>query len=322
MSPKQSGDPQLHPECLACLAEQSVVVGLSGGRDSVALLLLLHDAGVPLLACHVHHGIRGAQADADAAFCEQLCRRLGVPLRCVYIDAPALAREQHLSLETAARLARRRAFAEAACAAGTKLVALAHHEDDRAETALFNLARGAAGPRSMAPVHQAEGLIWLRPLLDCSRAQITRMLQQRGCPWCEDATNAIPDVSRNIIRHEVIPALDKALGRRTAPIIARSAAVQQSTAEALEEALSLLPLTDPQGRLFLPGLETRSRAFVLAVLRHYLLTCGVPDPSLATAERVADILPPTAPNSRCPLPGGYLALRRQKRLIVLPPGAK
>ena len=321
MSPKQSGDPQLHPECLACLAGQSVVVGLSGGRDSVALLLLLHEAGVPLLACHVHHGIRGAQADADAAFCEQLCRRLGGPLRCVDIDVPALAREQHLAPETAARLARRRVFAEAACAAGTKLVALAHHEDDRAETAVFNLARGAAGPRSMVPVHQAEGLIWLRPLLDCSRAQITRMLQKRGCPWCEDATNAVPDVSRNIIRHEVLPALDKALGRRTAPIIARSAAVQQSTAEALEEALSLLPLTDPQGRLFLPGLETRSRAFVLAVLRHYLLTCGVPDPSLATVERLADILPPTAPSSRCPLPGGYLALRRQKRLIILPPGA-
>lgn len=321
MSPGRPGEPPLHPECLACMAGRPVVVGLSGGRDSVALLLLLREAGASLLACHVHHGIRGAQADADAAFCEQLCRRLGVPLRCVYIDAPALAREQHLSLETAARLARRRAFADAACSAGTKLVALAHHEDDRAETSLFNLARGAAGPRAMAPVHRAEGLIWLRPLLNCSREQITRMLQQRGCAWCEDATNAIPDVSRNIIRHEVIPALDKALGRRTAPIIARSAAVQQSTAEALEEALSLLPLTDPQGRLFLPGLETRSRAFVLAALHYYLRSCGVPDTSLATAERVADILPATSPNSRCPLPGGYLALRRQKRLIVLPPGA-
>jgi tRNA(Ile)-lysidine synthase TilS/MesJ len=114
-------------------------------------------------------------------------------------------------------------------------VALAHHADDQAETVLFRLARGAAGLRGMQPVHVAAGITWVRPLLGLRRAEITAWLQQIGQPWRDDATNDVPDVARNALRLEVLPALNKALGRDVTPILGRSARLQAETLDALAE---------------------------------------------------------------------------------------
>ena len=137
------------PEPFDCPREP-VVIGLSGGRDSVALLRMLAMRGVPMQACHVHHGIRGEAADGDAQFCRELCRQFDVPFAEYRVDVPAKAKQSGESLETTARRERRRILVEHALSVGFRAVALAHHADDQAETVLFNLARGAAGLRGSA----------------------------------------------------------------------------------------------------------------------------------------------------------------------------
>lgn len=304
-----------HPACIPHL-HGAVLVGLSGGRDSVALLHVLLQQGCCVHACHVHHGIRGAAADADAEFCRTLCERLNVPFEQHRINVPALAEARRVSLETAARTARRELLAAAAARCGTNCVALAHHADDQAETVLFRLARGAAGYRGMQPIHAAQGILWLRPLLEYTRSDITHYLETMGESWVEDATNAVADVARNRIRLEALPALNRALERDVAPVLNRSAAQQADTLAALAEALDLLPLTDPQGRLYLPALAERSPAFRRAVLHHYLTRAGVPGLTHAHICAVDAILSPDSPGHSVNLPGGYRAVRRQKRLLV------
>ena len=304
-----------HPACLPHL-HGAVLVGLSGGRDSVALLHVLLQQGCCVHACHVHHGIRGTAADADAEFCRTLCERLNVPFEQHRINVPALAEARRVSLETAARTARRELLAAAAARCGTNCVALAHHADDQAETVLFRLARGAAGYRGMQPIHAAQGILWLRPLLEYTRSNITHYLEALGESWVEDATNAVADVARNRIRLEVLPALNRALERDVAPILNRSAAQQADTLAALAEALDLLPLTDPQGRLYLPFVQQQPQALRKAILHHYLQAHAVPQIDetmvLALDSMICDT---SAPARRC-LPGGLMAARRQKRLCI------
>lgn len=304
----------------ACLPyfRQPLVVGLSGGRDSVALLLLLKQQGCAVHACHVHHGIRGAEADADADFCRQLCQQQDIPFSCTYVDVPALAKESGQSLETAARMARRRILADAARDGGGHAVALAHHADDQAETVLFRLARGAAGARGMRAVHEAEGILWLRPLLSCTRAQLTAWLEGQGQGWKEDSTNAVPDVARNRIRLEALPALDKALGRHVAPILNRSARMQEETSDALDAALHLLQAsyTDPQGRLYLPFVKQQPPALRKAIVHRYLKLRRIPGITEAIIQQLDDILMSTAAPSRLNLPGGSQARRAHQRLFL------
>ena len=272
-----------------------------------------------LHACHVHHGIRGDEADADASFCAELCAEWEIPLHTERVDIPALAAERGTSLETTARVERRRILQQVAASVGEDaVIALAHHADDQAETVLFRLARGAAGLRGMRPVHRAEGHVWLRPLLGCTRAQITDFLRSIGQPWREDSTNAVADVVRNRLRLEVMPALNRAMGRDVTPIINRSARLHEESLDALEIALSQLPLTDPQGRLYLPTLLDKPEAYRKAVIWRYLQQEGVSGVCEAMVQQVDAILAPGARSSRVNLPGGLRAVRRQKRLIIEP----
>lgn len=309
---------QPEPACLPWL-QHPIVVGLSGGRDSVALLCMLVAWGCAVQACHVHHGIRGEEADADAAFCADLCAALNIRLHTERVDVPALAAARGTSLETTARVERRRIMKQVADRAGACVsIALAHHADDQAETIIFRLARGAAGLRGMRPVHRAEGHVWLRPLLGCTRAQITDFLRSIGQPWREDSTNAVADVVRNRLRLEVLPALNRAMGRDVTPIINRSARLHEESLDALEIALSQLPLTDPQGRLYLPTLLDKPAAYRKAVIRRFLHRHGVSGVCETMVLQVDAILNPTAPTSRLDLPAGLRAVRRQKRLIIEP----
>ena len=300
-------------------AGSRVALGLSGGRDSVALLRLLVMRGVQVCACHVHHGIRGAAADADADFCAALCRELadkGVVYEQHRVDVPALAAASGDSLETVARHERRRLLVSFARRHDCPAVALAHHADDQAETALFHLARGSAGLCGMHPVSKQLGVLWLRPLLGCRRNDITAWLQGLGQPWREDATNAVPDVARNALRLEVLPALSRAMGRDVTPVLCRSARLQGEVAEALQTALEQLPLLDPQGRLYLPALVGMPPAFRKAVVHYYLRRCGVSGISEGHVLAVCALLEPGSTANMHNLPGNQRARRAQKRLWI------
>lgn len=307
--------PALSPATLPLLG-RGVVLGLSGGRDSVALLHLMVRERIAVRACHVHHGIRGEAADADAAFCQELCAECGVPCEVAHIDAPALAAAWHCSLETAARQARRQQLVDCAARHGLEVIALAHHADDQAETALFRLARGAAGWRAMQEIFEAQGMIWVRPLLHCRRVELTSWLSMQGIPWREDATNAETDAARNKLRHTVLPALNEALERDVAPVICRSARLQAETLQALDELLASQPYKDPQGRLYIPYLKGKSPALRKAVIRRYLRECGVCDLSEKMVLEIDALLPPDALQHCLMLPGGRIARRSHRRLVI------
>ncbi|MFI3243975.1 MAG: tRNA lysidine(34) synthetase TilS [Akkermansia sp.] len=309
----------LHPDCQAFLeAGTPILLGLSGGRDSVALLHLLVGQGCAVIARHLNHGIRGAEAEADAAFCQQLCAKLGVDYDQEQLDIPALAQEAGQSLELAARKHRRAYLMAQARATGCASIALAQHADDQAETVLFRLARGAAGLRGMLPVSSYEGLTLLRPLLNWRRSDITQYLQTRGQTWREDASNESCEHSRNALRHQVLPAYAEAMGRDIVPIINRSAALQAETAVALQESLQLLRphFYDPQGRLYLPALEAAKPELVRALLCDYLQGQGIPDISAKLVRDIQDMLPADAVRYSLNLPGGKQFRRAHQRGFI------
>lgn len=196
-----------------------VIAAVSGGADSVCLLLVLHKLsrtmGFSLKAVHVEHGIRGEESLRDAAFTEALCRELGIAFSCCSVDAPAFAAETHQSLEEAARELRYRSLLSEAEAFGADRIAVAHHADDCAETVLFHLARGTGlrGLGGILPVTErraeTSGRVYkvIRPMLALTKAEILAWLDGKGQDYCIDSTNQDESYARNRIRGSVIPQL-------------------------------------------------------------------------------------------------------------------
>lgn len=184
-----------------------IAVGVSGGADSVALLRFLAalrpQFGWVLVVCHIHHGLRGAEADRDECFVRALAEQLGLPCAVSRIDAAALALRDHISVEEAGRMARYAFFAQTAGEGGR--IATAHTLDDSIETVLMNLVRGT-GLRGLCGIPRIRGNI-VRPLLDCTRAEVEDYLGALGQPYCTDSTNLTDDYTRNRIRHDILPRL-------------------------------------------------------------------------------------------------------------------
>jgi tRNA(Ile)-lysidine synthase len=203
---------------------ETVLVAVSGGADSVALLDLLHEVSpvlrLSLHAAHVHHGLR-PEAESDADFVGHLCERLAVPY---HLERVAVRREPPWEgLEAEARRARYSALLARARALGAHRVATGHTADDQAETVLMRLLQGA-GPRGLAGILPARGPV-IRPLLETRRREIERYLRERGLGWVEDTTNRDPRLLRNRIRHEVLPLLGEVWGAGVVESLCRSAAV-------------------------------------------------------------------------------------------------
>ena len=188
-----------------------LLVALSGGADSVALLTLLcarrEADDLTLTAAHFHHGIRGAEADRDAEFCRELCARLGVQHIEGRGDVPALARARSIGMEAAAREARYAFLLKAQAQCGADWIALAHHMDDQAETVLMHLLRGA-GPDGACGMARLERNLY-RPLLDTPKSALREYLAANGIPWREDGTNADSGTPRNALRLNVLPEIEK-----------------------------------------------------------------------------------------------------------------
>jgi tRNA(Ile)-lysidine synthase len=205
-----------------------LAVGLSGGADSVALLCALNDRagelGLVLHAAHLHHGLRGAEADADLAFARDLASRLNLPFHEARVDTAAEARatppspnsenrpnKPNESIETAARRLRYRWFRDLMAAGKVDAVATAHTRDDQAETVLAKFLRGA-WTEGLSGIHpkldSPEGPI-VRPLLGATRAEVEAFLHARNQSWREDSTNRHLTYTRNRIRHDLLPDLEK-----------------------------------------------------------------------------------------------------------------
>ena len=220
-----------------------VAVALSGGADSVALLLLLlelQQRGELVVAgvAHLNHQLRGEAADEDERFCVELARSTNVPIECGRADVRAKARDERRSIEDAARAARYAFLTEAARRLDAVAVAVAHSLDDQAETFLLRLIRGS-GSRGLGGIRPTAGLI-IRPLLDIRRLELREYLAAAAATFREDDTNADVSIPRNRVRHELLPYLQREFSPGISEVLAREAASAREDEEKLEaEAIDL-----------------------------------------------------------------------------------
>lgn len=212
-----------------------IIVGLSGGADSVILLQVLGELRdqyrLRLCAVHVNHGIRGAEAARDELFSENYAGELGIPFRKFAGDVPAMAAERHVGVEEAGREFRYGCMEKVREELGYDVIAVAHHRDDQAETILLHMLRGS-GLRGMGGMlSRRDGII--RPLLCVGKEEILSALAERGIGYCQDSSNEEIRYRRNRIRREVLPLLQE-VQERAAEHLARLGEEMQEVAAYLE----------------------------------------------------------------------------------------
>ncbi len=191
-----------------------VLVGVSGGADSVALLYVLRELGFECVAGHVNHNLRGAASDGDERFVAELGARLGVEVMVRSVDVRGYAATGKVSIETAARELRIGSLAEMAMERRCAAVATAHHGDDDVETVVHRILRGT-GFRGLAGIraeNELAGVRFVRPMLIVGRDEVESFLDERGIRWRVDHTNAEVDFTRNWVRHLLLPYLEEEYG--------------------------------------------------------------------------------------------------------------
>lgn len=215
----------------------SVIVGVSGGADSVCLLSVLKNLqmsmDLKLTAVHIHHGLRGEAADRDRDFVIQLCQTLHVPCECFQTDIREMAQAQHLSEEEAGRLFRYECFEQVRQQKQASKIAVAHHMDDQAETVLLNLFRGS-GLKGMAGIPAVRDVI-VRPLLKISRSDIEEYLKKHQIAYRNDATNFETEYTRNRIRLDILPYVTEHINPAAVSHIAETAAIAADICRYIEK---------------------------------------------------------------------------------------
>lgn len=242
--------------------DKPCLIALSGGADSVSLLLALLHLGYKTEACHCNFHLRGSESVRDEQFCVSLCERLGVPLHRIHFDTKQYASLHKVSIEMAARELRYRYFEQLIQDLEAQGVCVAHHRDDSVETLLINLIRGT-GINGLTGIAPRNGHV-LRPLLDVSREDILEYLSLQQQDYVTDSTNLVPDVVRNKIRLQVLPLL-----RTINPSVSDNIA---TTATHLAEANKMLIATLSDSRLT----QTDSKG-ITAISKEELLSKASPE---------------------------------------------
>lgn len=322
----QSTEHMLLTRFLQSLAEHdltpgsTVVVGVSGGIDSMVLLDLLRQSELRPVAAHVNYGLRGEASDGDEAF---------VCATCADADIPCHVRRAHLdgdNVQAEARRIRYRFFGEVADEVGAEVVATAHQCDDQAETLLLHLFRGTgpvglAGIPARRPLAPGSSVTVVRPLLDVGRDEIGDYARERGLRWREDSSNDATDYRRNLVRHEILPLVEQHFGGAT-DRIARTAGLVRDyldSGAALASDAAFDALTEPLAdgwALRIDGLEaqpeTVRRGLLLEALRRWMP--GAPR-STATVRELAALLD-AQPGRKIEWPGGTVWREREHLAFV------
>ena len=308
-----------------CPPDTRLLVGLSGGSDSVALTLLLRELAsngdfVVAGLAHFNHQLR-VTAGRDEAFCRSLAMQMGMSITVASVDVRAYAANERLSIEQAARRARYAFLHRSAADLDANRIAVGHTRDDQAETFLLKLMRGA-GLAGLGGVYPRRGLL-IRPLLDVSRADLRAYLRDRRQSWVEDESNDDLDNPRNRVRHRVIPEMDAAYRGSTSASIARAAGLAREDGSWLNDVAAAryraLAREDAGNLTFLAAELAAEPA---PLLRRILLTAlrAVSDGrevALEHVEAAADILNGTStgadlPAARVELQRGKLVLQRKR----------
>jgi tRNA(Ile)-lysidine synthase len=303
-------------------AGDAVVVGLSGGPDSVALTDALASesagAGIRIVAAHLDHGLRKGSA-ADAGFCAQLCHRLGVPLRTGRAEVRERARREGGGLEEAARLERYAFLRSVKEESGASAIAVAHTRDDQAETLLIRLLRGS-GSRGLASMRLRSGDLF-RPLLDVSREQVLQHLRLRDLGWREDPSNADPAFARNRVRHELLPYLEARFNPRIRAALARSAGLIAEETDVIESLAEGFVGVAPPGMpvvLSRQALASAPAGVARAALRRAIEAAGgLRGVSKLHVDRMLALALSSDPaHRRVPLPGGREVFFSFREVVV------
>ena len=305
-----------------CLSPgERIVVAVSGGPDSTALLHVLHRLSparnISLHVAHVHHGLRGKEADEDAAFVEKTASEIDLPHETLRVDVRTRARRDRSSLAVAARAARYEALEAARARCGASCVATAHTMDDQAETVLMRLIRGT-GPAGLAGIPPRRGTI-IRPILSVRRASLAAYLDAREIPFRIDSSNADLRQARNRIRRELLPLLCS-YNPRIVPALARLADMAREGETAFDEVLSLF---DPAGAEKAVRLlrERPPEAVLRRLVSRQIAreTRRFVSPGAGEVGRLTSILARGKPGDRTPLPGGDWGVRGYGGLLIRRP---
>ena len=294
---------------------EKVLVGLSGGADSVALLVSLcelrKEKSIQLFAVHVNHGLR-ENAALDEVFCCALCEKLHVPLEVMKVQIEGTA-----NIEAKAREARYAAYASAKEKTGAETLTLAHHMDDQAETMLLHLLYGA-GTAGLGGMHEYANGVW-RPFLRLRRSDLQTYLQAQRLTWREDESNADTAFTRNRIRAQVIPVLE-ALAPEAVRSMGRAADILRDEDACLNEKAKawIASHASRSDFAFLPiaSLEKEHPAMQRRILRRYACNLGVML-DFEQTERLRSLLYAQT-GSMENLPAGWRALRSKTRVHFLP----
>ena len=304
---------------------RSLLVAASAGIDSTVLAHGVHalsrELGIQLQLGHVHHGLRGAEADADEAFVRSLGAALGVRVLTRAV-APRRLREGVSSrarptLQEAARRLRRTALVELAEAAGADRIVTAHTLDDQAETVLLRLLRGS-GPTGLGgiPERSPDGRV-VRPLLGVSRAEIERFALGRGLLWREDASNRDPAYARARLRRDWLRGLGEAFNPQWLRAIGDLAEAQRRESDWIEQLVTQqagarLSRSSEGWELACAGFEALPEALARRLLRHLLHEAGAGrDVSRRHLERMRAFIASAGSGKRLELPGGFVLERRR-----------
>ncbi|MGI8482362.1 MAG: tRNA lysidine(34) synthetase TilS [Chthoniobacterales bacterium] len=295
------------------------LIGLSGGRDSVALLHLLVALGYQkLVVCHLDHQLRGRSARADAQCVATIAAAANLDCEIAVTNVRDIARQTKVSIETAGRVARFAFFVSVARRRRCRTIFLAHHADDLVETALLNLFRGAS-PGGIAAMRSVSthrvgrtDLTIVRPLLHVWRREIDRYIQEHDLRFREDATNAQLGATRNRIRHRILPYIEKEFRRDVRRAIWRTAeiwAAEDGILESLTSAQSL------EAQLELDSLRKLPVALQRRTIHKWLQLHRTKDISFDLVESTRALLEKNAV-SRINLPGDRYVRRRSGKLFI------
>ena len=286
-------------------AGQMVLVAVSGGADSVALLRALADASGRLrahvVAAHFDHRLRGAASTADAAFVRDLCARLGLQL----VEGRAMHPDAGAGLEARARRQRYEFLEKAADDVGAARIATAHTLDDQAETVLMRWLRGGGGDGLQA-IRYRRGRV-IRPLLDCSRAEVIAYLARLGQDFRDDESNLDRRFLRNRVRHELLPFLAE-FNPRAAAALARTATVLQDEGRYLDRRVTRR-LREPgvveAGALSIAALRRLPAVLRARAIRRWLAAQGLAGASHAHVQAILALARRAATSPGTELPGGF-----------------
>jgi len=312
-----------------------ILLAVSGGADSIALLHILESLrtrgllSAKLVCAHVNHQLRGGESDGDERFVVEQATRLAMPVVTRAVDVRACAKAQRLSLETAARQLRLATLSDIAKAQACTWVATGHQKNDNAETVIQRLHRGT-GVRGLAGIWPArqfgDGLWFARPMLSLSRAEILAYLGRKGVSWREDHTNIDPAYTRNYIRHELLPALQRdaqtCLADELSELATSARKLYQQIRRDAEKAVAELTQSSG-GRTILraSGLMALPEMVAVELMRLTLVALGCSEENLKQEhyERLLQLARSPVGGKMIGLPGGFAARREYEKVILTGP---